>query len=196
MSFSTLTLSFLWLAPMGCAQQASSDPDVVLYDKWPNTAVITVKTTSFPAGELIPDQYSAYGNGISPQLSWTGVPPGTVTLFVAVEDPDAPGNAPFVHWLVANVPPKMTEVPEANGNDVARPALFQGGVLGRNGQGGLGYFGPKPPAGDSPHHYHFEVFALDKSLDLPEGFDRTDAVRAMEGHVIGKGRVVGTYRRA
>uniref|UniRef100_UPI00301E5C7E YbhB/YbcL family Raf kinase inhibitor-like protein n=1 Tax=Staphylococcus aureus TaxID=1280 RepID=UPI00301E5C7E len=69
----------------------------------------------------------------------------------------------------------------------------EGVLQGRNTRGSMGYFGPKPPVGDKPHHYHFQVYALDRMLDVPFGADRDQLLQAMQGHVIGKGEVMGTY---
>jgi Raf kinase inhibitor-like YbhB/YbcL family protein len=101
-----------------------------------------------------------------------------------VEDPDAPMARPFVHWLAWNIPGSTTELPEGSP---------QVAVEGENGSGSMGYFGPRPPAGDADHHYHFQVFALDTTLNLAPGAKRDDVVEAMKGHVLAKGELVATY---
>jgi Raf kinase inhibitor-like YbhB/YbcL family protein len=79
-----------------------------------------------------------------------------------------------------------------------QPRLTQpeGVLQGRTSRGSVGYFGPKPPVGDPPHHYHFQVFALDAKLDVPAGADRDQLLAAMQGHVLAAGELVGTYRQA
>ena len=71
--------------------------------------------------------------------------------------------------------------------------MAQDAVEGQNGSGSKGYFGPRPPAGDPDHHYHFQVFALDTTMSLAPGADRDKVVEAMKGHVLAKGELVGTY---
>ena len=66
-------------------------------------------------------------------------------------------------------------------------------LQGRTTRGSVGYYGPRPPVGDPPHHYHFQVFALDTMLDVPLGADRDQVLDAMQGHVLAKGELVGTY---
>jgi hypothetical protein len=111
-----------------------------------------------------------------------------------VEDPDAPTPKPFVHWLMYNIPPDLRGIAE----DVRRenPAASASGALqGKNSNLKLGWTGMAPPKGDTPHHYHFQLFALDKPLDIGAGTGRSVLIDAMAGHVIGRGEVVGTYQR-
>jgi Raf kinase inhibitor-like YbhB/YbcL family protein len=140
----------------------------------------------------IPTKYSAYGNGISPPLKWSDVPPGTKSLALILEDPDAPRAEPFVHWLMYNIPPDTRSLPEGIPTD-ERLKQPPGALQGKNSRDAIGYFGPRPPQGDQPHHYHFQVFALDTQLDLPPGADRDALVKAMSGHVLSKGDLIGIY---
>ncbi len=109
-----------------------------------------------------------------------------------MEDPDATSPRPFVHWLVANIPPDVTRLPAAlpKGDKVKG---ITGAVQGSNHTSNTGYFGPKPPAADGAHRYHFQVYALDRVLDVPFGADRDQLLAAMNGRVLAKGEVVGTY---
>ena len=120
---------------------------------------------------------------MSPALQWAGLPPGTQSLALIVEDPDAGGDAPFVHWLAWNIDPAGQGIAE-NGGSTADE--------GRNGHGSGGWYGPHPPAGPA-HHYHFQLFALDRKMELAPGSTRAALVGAMAGHVIGKGELVGTF---
>lgn len=156
------------------------------------TRQLIVKSNSFPAGQPIPDLFSGYGASRSPALSWTGEPGETKSTAVLVEDPDAEGG-PFVHWVLFNVPPQVREIPEDVSEGESIPTLG-GACQGRTSAGRLGYFGPRPPKSDPPHHYHFEVFALDQTLNLRPGAKRADVVKAMKDHVLAAGDFVGIYQ--
>lgn len=138
----------------------------------------------------IGERYSAYGANESPAVSWSGVPAGARSFAVIFDDPDAHGPASFVHWLVWNIPAAVRALP-AGLPASASLANPPGAAQGRNGTGGIGYFGPRPPSG--VHHYHLRVFALDQPLAIPPGSDRTALGQAMGGHVLASGEVVGTY---
>jgi Raf kinase inhibitor-like YbhB/YbcL family protein len=156
----------------------------------------TIKVTSsaFADNAPIPLKHSAYGEDLSPALSWSGVPANTQSLVLMMEDPDALNPKPFVHWIAANLPASLASLP-ANVAKTERPAVLKGGIQGANHTGSIGYYGPKPPAADGPHRYHFQVFALDTRLDLPAGYNRQALLMAMRGHVIARGESIGTYDR-
>ncbi len=156
-----------------------------------NAGAIEVKSQDFQANGAIPFQYSAYGENISPELSWSGAPDGTKTFAILLEDPDATSPKPFVHWVAYNIPSDVTTLREGL---PATPRLEEPVMLqGQNSAGRTGYFGPKPP--DEPvHHYHFQIFALDTTLPLDPGKDLPAVVDAMKGHVLASGEIVGTFR--
>ncbi len=158
----------------------------------PNT--ITVRSDAFGENAPISEKHSAYGADVSPTLQWSGVPQGAKSLVLMMEDPDAASPKPFTHWLVANIPPGATSLPAAlpKSEKLTQPG---GAVHGANNTGTLAYYGPKPPPDDPVHHYHFQVFALDRTLQLPSGFNRQALLGAMKGHVLAKGDLVGTYQR-
>jgi Raf kinase inhibitor-like YbhB/YbcL family protein len=137
---------------------------------------------------------SEYGDGISPELWWDRVD-GAQSYALILEDPDAKSATPFVHWLAYNIPAEQTSLPEGLEE---QPQLSepQGLRQGRTSTGSVGYFGPRPPVGDPPHHYHFQVFALDRQLDVPPGVERDELLQAMHGHVIAAGELVATYEQA
>ncbi|HWE27014.1 MAG TPA: YbhB/YbcL family Raf kinase inhibitor-like protein, partial [Polyangia bacterium] len=114
-------------------------------------------------------------------------------LVVLCEDPDAPKPQPFVHWIVTGVPPDTTELLE--GLPPSPTPLSSGAAQGRNDMGKHGYYGPEPPPGHGVHHYHFQVFAVDRALDVRTPADRDALVQALRGHVVGWGELVGTYER-
>lgn len=151
---------------------------------------INVKASAFANNAPIPDKHSAYFADVSPEISWTGVPNNAKSIVVMMEDPDA-ALKPVTHWIVANLPPNLTGLPE----NVLKTEKYGDAVQGGNHTGKHGYYGPMPPPADKPHKYHFQVFALDTKLDLPSGFNRQALLDAMKNHVIAKGETVGTYQR-
>jgi Raf kinase inhibitor-like YbhB/YbcL family protein len=155
-------------------------------------ATLSITSSAFAAGQRIPPRFSNYGDNVSPQLKLKGLPAGAKSIAVIVEDPDAKGAKPYVHWLLYNVPPTATDVHELIPPEPRLPDL--GGALqGMNSDDDIGYFGPRPPKGDPPHHYHFEVFALDRTLDLGPGVDREKLLTAMKGHVLARGGLEGVF---
>lgn len=156
---------------------------------------IQVKSSAFGPRAPIPPRYSNYGQDLSPPLSWSGVPAGTKSLVLMMEDPDATSPLPFVHWTMINLPPRTEALPE-NVEKVERPSQAPAARQGSQSKSTLGYFGPRPPAGDAPHAYHFQVFALDSVLSLPTGFNRHALISAMSGHVLAEGELIGTFAKA
>jgi len=149
---------------------------------------LAVLSAAFAMGGPIPDRYAC--PPFSPPLSWSEVPAGTRSIAVLCDDPDAPVGD-WVHWVVFNLAPDVRSLPE----NVARDAALPGGaVQGVNDYGRNGYDGPCPPPG-RPHRYQFKVFALDARLALDAGARKADLVRAMRGHVLAQGTLVGTYAR-
>src|SRR6185312_5188668 len=137
---------------------------------------------------VIPEKYTKLGGNISPPLSWTGVPVGTTSLALIVDDPDAPSGA-FVHWLVYGIPPGTTELSEHQqpvGN------IGNGARQGVNGFGGPGYGGAQPPSGT--HRYIFHLYALDTDTDMPAGLSRQELDGAIEDHVIEETQLMGRYQ--
>ena len=149
---------------------------------------LRLTSRAFQNEGTIPDKHSKQGENISPPLSWTGVPEGTRSLALIVDDPDAPGGV-FVHWLVYGIPPGTSELQEH-----LRPTqeLVNGGRQGLNGFGGLGYGGPQPPSGT--HRYFFHLYALDTDTDMPAGLSRQELDGAIEGHVIEEAQLMGRYK--
>lgn len=146
-----------------------------------------------PNAAILP-KHSEYADGVSPQLSWTAVE-GAKSYAIIMEDPDATPITPFVHWVAWNIP--ATTISLAEGlQEQPRLTMPDGLLQGLTSRGSVGYFGPRPPVGDPPHHYHFQVLALDSMLELPAGSDRDKVLAAAKGHVIGRGELVGTYQQA
>jgi Raf kinase inhibitor-like YbhB/YbcL family protein len=168
---------------------AQDNADATLTFNRPETATqgkIEMSSADFSQGGAIPDRFSAYGEGISPALAWTGVPNTAQSLVLIVEDPDANSAKPFIHWLAWNIAPAAGSLTQ----NAARGPMVQG----INSRGSAGYFGPKP-SGSKPHRYYFELFALDIKLSLPAGARRPEVLAAMSGHVIAKGQLMGLFRK-
>jgi Raf kinase inhibitor-like YbhB/YbcL family protein len=145
-------------------------------------ATLDLKSPAFAPGGAIPRQYSAYGENRSPPLSWTPAP-GARAYALTLQDPDARPR-PYTHWLVWNIPGSATGLPEGG---------LPGAVQGRNDAGGVGYFGPHPPAG--VHHYHFHLMALDAPLTLPAGASLSALTKAAQGHVVAEGELIGAFAK-
>ena len=141
-------------------------------------------SSSFLNHDPMPTKCGADGGNVSPELHWSSVPPaGTKSFVIVLEDPDAPGEHPFVHWLVYSVP--------GNIDKVAAGQTPPGAVLGRNDMGMDAYFGPKPPNGT--HRYVFRIYALSTTLDLPAGATEPQVIKAMKLRVLGMGELIGTF---
>ena len=150
---------------------------------------ITIASTAFAEGGIIPQQYTCDGSDISPPLSWSGVPEGTKSLALISDDPDAPAGT-WVHWVLFNIPPETNELPE---NVPPDQTLAGGARHGVNDFGRLGYGGPCPPSGT--HRYYFKLYALDAMLDLSGRVTKADLLSAVAGHILAEGQLMGKYRR-
>jgi Raf kinase inhibitor-like YbhB/YbcL family protein len=158
---------------------------------------ITVSSSAFDNHGTVPLKYSAYGDNLSPQLSWSALPEGTVELALVMDDPIAPTPQPFVHWVAYNIPADAEELPEGLSKEasVSGAESLEGMNNGVNGARMTGYFGPRPPVDGKLHAYHFRIYALDTDLDLPEGLNKQGLLDAIEGHVLGTGMLMGHYQQ-
>jgi Raf kinase inhibitor-like YbhB/YbcL family protein len=139
----------------------------------------------------LPDRYSAYYDNVSPPLQWTGAP-DVKAWAVVVEDPDAPQEAPFVHWIVWNIQGELRAMPEGVGAD-PRPVTPQGAVQGRNSHDSHGWFGPRPPAGHGVHRYYFQVFALDDRIEMGPETRLPELLNALKARTLAQGEMMATY---
>lgn len=157
---------------------------------------MVMSSTAFGEGQPIPVRHAGDGDDVSPELRWDGVPQGAVELAMICDDPDAPTPQPWVHWVIYGLSPQTASLPEGI-ERVESPPQVSGATQGANGwpAENLGYRGPAPPPGHGVHHYHFRLYALDATLDLEPGIDKTGLLAAMEGHVLAEAEVVGTYER-
>ncbi len=150
---------------------------------------ITLKSAAFEEGGMIPKKYTCDGPDVSPPLTWTSAPAGTKSLALICDDPDAP-VATWVHWVLFNLPADTTKLPESV---PPQETLESRAKQGTNDFRKTGYGGPCPPSGT--HRYYFKLYALDTEIDLEAGITKKDLLKAMEGHIIGEGQLMGRYKR-
>jgi Raf kinase inhibitor-like YbhB/YbcL family protein len=149
-----------------------------------------ISSTGFESGGDIPRKFTCDGADLSPELSWTETPPGTVSFTLIADDPDAPSGT-WTHWVLFDLPAATTSLAEG----VTRIDELPGGERqGRNDFRRIGYNGPCPPPG-KPHRYFFKIYALKGKLDLKPGISRQEVEQAMQGLVLGQAEWVGKYRR-
>jgi Raf kinase inhibitor-like YbhB/YbcL family protein len=153
------------------------------------TMTIKVISPAFEEGGMIPSKYTVDGQDISPPLKWEGVPDGTKSISLISDDPDAPVGT-WVHWLMWNIPPEAMELAENVPPDVDLPDGSRQGITDFRRPG---YGGPAPPSGT--HRYYFKIYALDIKLDLPSSSTNADLLKAMEGHILAQGQLMGKYKR-
>ncbi|WP_408958164.1 YbhB/YbcL family Raf kinase inhibitor-like protein [Natrinema sp. 74] len=148
-------------------------------------APLTLESPTFDDGERIPEEYGYTETNVNPPLEIDGVPDDAESLALLVDDPDArePAGKVWDHWIVWNVSPERTTIPEEWDPDEA--------VEGTNDFGGRGYGGPNPP--DREHTYRFRLFALDTTLELDSDTDADALESAIEGHVLAEASLDGTY---
>ena len=148
------------------------------------TIQLTITSDVFASGQSIPAKYTCKGKNISPALSWTEPPAETQSLALIMDDPDAPGGT-WVHWLLFNIPVNTRTLPEG---------LHTGSMsVGKNSWGDMQYGGPCPPSGT--HRYFFKLYALDNNLSLSPGSTKDQLLKAMDGHILAQGELVGTFSK-
>jgi Raf kinase inhibitor-like YbhB/YbcL family protein len=149
-----------------------------------------IRSSAFEHNQPIPSRYTCEGEDCSPPLSFEEVPPGTKSLVLIVDDPDAPDpKAPqrtWVHWVLYNIPPNTTEL------EAGTPTP-QGAAVGLNDWEHNAWGGPCPPIGK--HRYFFKLYALDTPLDEKEDMTKLDVTQAMIDHVIAQAELIGTYQK-
>ncbi|MFC1708421.1 YbhB/YbcL family Raf kinase inhibitor-like protein [Planctomycetota bacterium] len=153
----------------------------------------TLTSSAFEHGDPIPVRHTGDGEDLSPDLQWTGVPPGTAQVALICSDPDARTPRPWIHWLLYGLPPTIDRL--AAGVPTNPMPGFGGGLQGKNSWGTIGYRGPAPPPGDGVHHYHFRLLGLTGDLNLEPGLVRSQLLKAIEGRLLFTAELVGTYQR-
>jgi Raf kinase inhibitor-like YbhB/YbcL family protein len=167
---------------------------IVHEDIAPTALTLELSSPAFANGARLPERFTADGAGVSPPLVWSGVPEGTVSLALLVEDADAPLPSPIVHALVWKIPPHETRLAEGAvvaGGDAAQ----DGSESGRNSYFTQGWLPPDPPPGHGSHDYVFQLFALSVTPQADGSMARAELVKAMHGRVLAAGMLVGTYSR-
>jgi Raf kinase inhibitor-like YbhB/YbcL family protein len=152
--------------------------------------VFEITSEAFKNGGMLPLEFTCSGKGISPPLSWSGAPPGTKSLVVICEDPDAPAGL-YTHWILYNLPAAAIALPPGI---PSQPVLLDGSRHGLNSAGRMDYKAPCPPPG-KPHRYVFRLYALDTVLSLNAPVSRDVLNRAMTGHILAEGELAGKFGR-
>lgn len=157
----------------------------LIFSAQANTHEVKMKlsSTAFQEGAPIPKKYTCSGDNVSPPLTISAIPEGAKSLALIVDDPDAPMGT-YVHWVAWNIKADAKE-------------LVEGAKLSHQGKNGYAvneYRGPCPPPG-KPHRYFFKLYALDTLLSLSQGAQKSELLKAMEGHIIAKTELMGTFQR-
>lgn len=188
MKMMSMLMISLWLAAGAerlAAQQAAPPP--------PSKFKLT---TVYYDDDWIPAQYTCgVAEAASPAVQWSDAPQGAASFALIFHDSDAApakGVQDVTHWILWNIPAAAVQLAAG-----MQPGTSPDGIVqGKNIRGVNGYQPPCPPAGARPHHYIFELYALDAKLDLPAGASRADLLKAMDGHVLGKASVLGIFGRS
>ena len=146
-------------------------------------------STAFNNEERIPTKYTCDGQDVSPPLQWSDPPQDTKSFALICDDPDTPRGT-WVHWILYNIPASTRALQEAIPSDAN---LADGSWHGMNNWGRLGYDGPCPPSGT--HRYFFNLYALDKMLDLYAGASESQVRQAMQGHILARAQLMVKYSR-
>jgi Raf kinase inhibitor-like YbhB/YbcL family protein len=153
---------------------------------------MTLTSAAFKQGGQIPSKYTCEGDDVSPPLAWDGVPAGTKSLVLIIDDPDAPDpKAPqlvWVHWVLYDIPADAKGLPE----NASKAGLPQGSALGLNDFKKTAYGGPCPPIGR--HRYFHKLYALDTTLELSKA-SKPEIELAMKSHVLADAELIGTYQK-
>jgi Raf kinase inhibitor-like YbhB/YbcL family protein len=150
---------------------------------------ITITSSSFNEGGMIPKKHTCDAEDISPDLKWSGVPKEVKSLALICDDPDAPVGT-WVHWVLFNIPADVTTLHAGVPPDAV---LKNGARHGKNDFRKLGYGGPCPPGGT--HRYFFKIYAIDTLLSLESGSTKTQLLAAMKDHILAEGQLMGKYKR-
>jgi len=169
----------------------------------PGRLTILLRSPAFADGGMIPKAFTCDGTDRSPPLEWSGVPEAARSVTLLCDDPDAPMGT-YSHWVVFNLSPRIKALKEGVPPEETLPAAVTDGTepagatipkarQGRNDFGKIGYGGPCPPSGT--HRYFFRLYALDNELVLGSTATRADLLKAIKGHILAEGRLVGKYQR-
>lgn len=186
-----------WCAVLGmvliCKPVAAADESWPAEGKGDIVMPLSVVSPSFLHDRAIPARHTCDGPNTSPPLAWSGVPYGTKSLALIADDPDAPDPAApkmtWVHWVLYNIPPDTSDLPESAATEGLPPGTLQG----INDWHRTGYGGPCPPIGK--HRYFFKLYALDIVLPDLKHPAKGALEKAMQGHVLARSELIGLYQR-
>jgi Raf kinase inhibitor-like YbhB/YbcL family protein len=150
----------------------------------PGPVSLKVTSSAFSDGGKIPKKYTCDNSNVNPPVRIENLPKAVKSLALIVDDPDAPGRT-WTHWLLWNIDPKATEIRE--------DSVPQNAVQGTSDFGSARYGGPCPPSG--AHRYYFKAYALDTALSLPSSAKKAAVEKALAGHIVAQGSLMGTYSR-
>ena len=154
-----------------------------------------LKANAKVADEQVFNGWDCTGKNVSPALNWSGAPKGTKSFAINLYDSDAPTGSGFWHWVVANIPADATSLAKGAG-DPAAAGMPAGAMQFHNDYGAVGYGGPCPPKGDKPHHYHFNIFALDvEKLDVDANTSAAVVGFNVHAHTLAKTTLNGVWGR-
>jgi len=153
---------------------------------------LDLKSDAFVSGQSIPAKYTCTGKNVSPALTWSEPPAGTLSFTLIMDDPDAPMGT-WVHWVLYNIPAERRSLEEdlpVTGKNVANT---NGIFVGTNSSGSIRYDGPCPPGGT--HRYYFKLYALDSQIGMLPGATKEEILREMKGHILAQGELMGTFSK-
>lgn len=191
-----VTLLVALASQFGCAARDALPPEN------PERLTIQIHSPEFPNGGMIPSRFTCDGSDRSPPLNWSGVPENARSLVLICDDPDAPMGT-WSHWVVVDLPPKVSGLKEGLPTEEAVSETSMEGSIpadserralqGKNDFGKFGYGGPCPPSGT--HRYFFRLYAVDTTLRPPAATTRAGTLKAIQGHILAEGRLIGKYTR-
>jgi hypothetical protein len=188
-----MSILLMWDIGSAVAQDNNSQAKPKAAARLPS---LTLTTTAFADGAIIPNRFTALDpSPVSPELQWMNVPVGTVSFVLVVRDPDVAVKRTtndILHWMLFNIPGSARGLPEGI---PANSQLTDGTIQVKRRNGAIGYLGMGAPAVGPYHHYTFELYALDIKLDLGPDATREDVLKAMDGHILGKGMLIGRFHR-
>ena len=180
-------VALLTLLTTSCAQTSQR----LLINRCDVPATISIWSPAFADGQPIPIKY-ATSLDLSPPIQWKNIPDRTQTLVFVMEDADSGPPDPFLHWVIYDIPPNVTALPEALPKE-KKLKVIPGAIQGKNSKRRIGYLHPAP-YDQRTHHYHFQIFALDDVIDPESGKTKSEVLTEMSGHVLAKGEFVGTFK--
>jgi Raf kinase inhibitor-like YbhB/YbcL family protein len=158
---------------------------------------LEITSTAFKQGHPIPKKYTGEGIDVSPSLAWSGVPQGAKELALICDDPDAPTDEPWVHWVIYKIPADAKGLPEGIPRKLRLndpPGALQGKNSWPAGEA-IGYRGPMPPPGHGVHHYYFKLYAIEAHMVVEPGLNKKNIMDEINDHILAEGVLMGTYQR-